>query len=123
MKCTSCGNLNAWHTISRFSSKDGVMIDCCDQCGLEGGGEGIPDVYLGHIGQTFQALCDETGNPIPIQSKRHKKQVMDGLGLSEHPDRLKGTPWIEGSRDYRKRNFEQDRPRIRETMRQWRERA
>jgi hypothetical protein len=69
---------------------------------------------------TFQALCDKDGTPIPIQSKRHKQQVMDELGLREHPDRLAGNKsWIEGSRDFRKRNFEEARPKIKEAYKQF----
>lgn len=96
-----------------------TAYDCCSNCPVPVQTDGIPDVYLGHVGQTFQALCDKTGTPIPIQSKRHKQQVMNDLGLSEHPDRLSGKNWIEGSRNYRKRNFEEARPKIREAYRQY----
>lgn len=99
----------------------GIAYDKCSECS-DIRSEGMPDVYLPRSGMTFQALCDKMGNPIPIQSKRHKKQVMDELGLREHPDRLSGnTNWIDGSRDYRKRQFEKDRPMIRETLNRWKQ--
>lgn len=85
---------------------------------------GVPDVYLGRAGQTFESLCDKTGKPYAIQSKRHKKQVMDALGVSEAGGTVNGAPfgtksWIDGSRDYRKRQFDKERPQIRETYKAW----
>lgn len=119
MICRNCNNQNAWHAVSRYDTESEGWIDCCDKCGLEGQGESIPDVYLARIGQTFGALCDDMGKPIPIMSKRHKKEVMDKLGLREHPDRLKGESWIEGSRNYRKKQFDKDRAGIRQTYKEW----
>lgn len=99
--------------------EDKELIDSCSECSRIRT-DGVPDVYLPRLGMEFQALCDKTGKPIPIQSKRHKLQVMNELGVREHPDRLKdGKTWVEGSRDYRKRNFEQARPKIREAYRQY----
>lgn len=115
--CRSCGSPN-WSEM-RTIMDEGEMLDSCSECSSFRA-DGVPDVYLPRAGMTFQALCDKTGKPIPIQSKRHKQQVMNELGLREHPDRLKGDKsWVEGSRDYRKRNFEQDRPKIREAYRQY----
>lgn len=124
MNCRGCGNDKAWHSVSRYNTQSEEWEDCCDACGLDGCGDGVPDVYLHRIGQTFQALCDKQGNPIPIQSKRHKKQVMDELGVREHPDRLKcDKGWTESTRDYRRKQFEKDRPMIREIHKQWKDRA
>lgn len=96
------------------------IYDHCSQCHIPVQTSGVPDVYLPRSGMTFQALCDKSGNPIPIQSKRHKQQVMNELGLREHPDRLSSNKtWIEGSREYRKRNFEEARPKIRESYKQY----
>lgn len=96
----------------------------CDACGLEGAGPTIPDVYFTHSGQKFANLCDKMGRPIEITSKRHKKEVMDKLGVQEAGDRVHGATyggksWIEGSRDYRKRQFEKERPVIRETYKRY----
>jgi len=117
--CTNCGNQNAYHTRSWYDAKLERIEQICNGCGLDGAGEFVPDVYLPKTGMTFQALCGKDGKPIPIQSKRHKLDVMNSLGLREHPDRLKGQNWIEGSRDYRKKNFEEARPKIREAYKQY----
>lgn len=128
MNCRNCGNEKAWHTVSRYDSAAEEWTDCCDGCGLEGGGDVIPDVYLGRLGQKFANLCDDMGRPIEIQSKRHKKEVMDRLGVSEAGGTINGArygskTWIEGSREYRKKQFEKDRPVIRETLRRWKEKG
>lgn len=118
--CTSCGNQNAYHTRSWYNDKLDRVDQMCNACGLDGPGDVVPDVYLPKIGMTFQAICDDMGNPIPVQSKQHKQQLMNERGIREHPDRLKDPKtWIEGSRDYRKKNFEQARPKIREAYRQY----
>ncbi len=119
--CLNCGNENAYHTRSWYDEKLDRIEQMCNGCGLDGAGEAIPDVYLPRIGMTFQALCDkQTGVPIPIQSKRHKQQVMDELGVREHPDRLKADKtWIEGSRDARRKSFEKERPKIRAVYQQY----
>lgn len=116
--CSSC-NSATWYQIRTMIEGTDVH-DWCSDCDTPVSTEGVPDVYLPRAGMTFQALCDKTGKPIEIQSKRHKQQVMNELGLREHPDRLTGNKsWVEGSREYRKRNFEQDRPKIREAYRQY----
>lgn len=115
--CNACGTED-WSEI-RSVIEGSEITDSCSSCSSVRA-DGIPDVYLPRSGMEFQALCDKTGKPIPIQSKRHKQQVMDEMGLSEHPDRLRGgKTWIEGSREYRKRNFEQARPQIRAAYKQY----
>lgn len=119
-ECTNCGNKNAYHTRSWYNGQLERIEQVCNNCGLDGAGETVPDVYLPRSGMTFQALCDKTGKPIPIQSKQHKQQVMNELGLRECPDRISSPKtWIEGSREYRKRNFEEARPKIREAFKQY----
>lgn len=115
--CSSCNSMN-WYQI-RTMIEGTEVRDWCSDCNTPVMTDGVPDVYLPRAGMTFQALCDKEGNPIPIQSKRHKQQVMNELGLREQPDRLKGQTWIEGSKDYRKRNFEEARPKIKESYRQY----
>lgn len=124
MTCQNCGNEKAWHVVSAYDPKKGIVSDCCDQCGLEGAGDGIPDVYLARVGQTFANLTDKMGQPIAIQSKRHKKEVMASLGVSEAGDNVNGAPfgtksWIDGSRSWRKKQFDKDRPSIREAYRRY----
>lgn len=118
MICAGCGNENAWHKYIVENR------EICDGCGLEGAGAGVPDVYLARSGQTFANLCDESGRPYEISSKRHKKEVMDKLGVREAGDSVNGAPfgtksWIDGTRDFRKKQFDADRPRIRETYRRY----
>lgn len=114
--CSGCGSNK--YSEMRSIVEEGELVDSCSDCS-QVRADGVPDVYLPRSGMVFQALCDKSGVPIPIQSKRHKQQVMNELGLSEHPDRLKPQTWVEGTREYRKRNFEQARPKIREAYRQY----
>lgn len=128
MNCSNCKNEKAWHVVSRFSSETGDFEECCDACGLEGAGPGMPDAYFQRAGQTFQNLCDKMGRPIEIQSKRHKQEVMNKLGVSEAGGTVNGAPygtknWIEGTRDYRRKQFDKDRPMIRETLKAWKEKS
>jgi hypothetical protein len=120
--CRTCGQ-EASHI--RTIIENGEAVDMCDRpdCGNIGMmGTGVPDVYFRKSGQTFEALCDEAGKPIPIMSKRHKKEVMDKLGVRECPERLSGKTWMEGTRETRRRSFDKDRPKIREVYRQYLER-
>lgn len=126
MTCSHCHSDKAWHVVSRFNSETGNFEECCDSCGLQGSGTGVPDVYLRRSGQTFDNLCDKMGRPIPIQSKRHKKEVMDSLGVREAGERVNGArfgtkSWIDGSREARKREFAKDRPEIQRTFKRWKE--
>lgn len=98
----------------------------CNACGLQGAGEGVPDVYLKRSGQKFENLTDKMGRPIEIRSKRHKKEVMDRLGVSEAGSLVNGAPygsknWIDGSRSWRNRQFSKDRPVIQKVLRDWKE--
>lgn len=88
----------------------------------------LPDVYFSGRSTSFENLCDTMGRPYEISSKRQKKEVMARLGVQEAGDRVNGAPygtksWVEGSRGYRRKQFDQDRPMIRETLRRYRERA
>ncbi len=125
--CRGCGNTEAYH--KRAVWFDGDVEEICDKCGnLPMIDAYVPDAYVGHIGQTFQNLTDKMGRPIEIQSKRHKKEVMDRLGVSEAGDKVGGrdygsTSWIEGSRDYRKRQFAKERPALRKIFKDWKEKS
>lgn len=128
MNCRNCNNESAWHVLTTIDDETKELTDCCDRCGLEGGGEAIPDVFLNRAGQRFQNLCDEMGTPYEITSRKQKKEIMDRLGVSEAGDRVNGAPfgtktWIEGSRPYRKKQFDKDRPAIREAYRRYLENA
>jgi hypothetical protein len=127
MMCNGCGNQSAYHV--RTYVNQGQMLDICNACSeIALIDASVPDVYLGKIGQTFKNLADEMGRPYEIKSKRHKKEIMDKLGVSEAGDTVNGAPygsksWIEGTRDYRRKQFEKDRPGIRETYRRWKEKG
>ncbi len=103
----------------RFSAVDG-RSECCDKCGATGDGQAmLPDVFLERSGQRFANLCDKMGTPYTITSKRHKKRVMNELGVQEAGGTFNGAPygtrtWVDGTRAYRKKQFEKDRPMIRE---------
>lgn len=123
MNCAVCNNEHAYATRSVF--REGAMVELgCDRCG--GVSASLPDAYLGHIGQKFANLCDKMGKPYEIQSKRHKKEVMDQLGVREAAGTVNGQrfgseTWIDGTRAYRKRQFEKERPGIREIFKRWKE--
>lgn len=124
--CRGCGR-EATHI--RTIVEGDELIDQCERpdCGnLSMVDTGVPDVYLARAGQTFQNLTDKTGRPIEIRSKRHKKAVMDQLGVREAGETVNGAPfgtksWIDGSRAVRRREFEKERPKIRETLKRWKE--
>lgn len=125
--CRSCGR-EATHIRTIVDGDE--LVDQCDHpdCGnLAMASSGVPDVYLKRAGQTFENLCDDMGRPYEIQSKRHKKEIMDRLGVSEAGGTFNGAPygsksWIEGSRDVRRKQFAEERPKIQKIIREWRER-
>lgn len=117
MMCRGCGNKDAYHVRTVYES--GEVYDVCDTCGrLDMSGANIPDVYLARSGETFNNLCDEMGRPYEIGSKRQKKEIMDRLGVSEAGDRVNGAPfgtksWIDGTRQWRRKQFDKERPMLR----------
>jgi len=116
MICRTCGNQNAY--VVRTVFQESELLDFCDSCSRISV-SWDPDVYLPKIGHKFENLCDKMGNPIEIRSKRHKAEIMREQNVSEAGDRIHGAPiepksWTESTRDYRKRNFSTDRPKIRE---------
>lgn len=123
--CSECGSME-WNE-KRTMIEGAHVYDWCSNCPTPlNGVEGIPDVYLGYVGQKFENLCDERGKPYEIRSKRHKKEIMDKLGVREAGDRVQGakfgsspSSWIEGTRAHRKAQFEKDRPMIRKIQRQY----
>ena len=124
MNCGNCGNESAYRMHVAFSLKEGRR-ECCDKCGASGDGEAmLPDVFLERSGQKFANLCDKMGQPYEITSKRHKKRVMDSLGVQEAGGTFNGAPfgtktWVDGTRAHRKAQFEKDRPMIRENYRRY----
>jgi hypothetical protein len=122
MICISCGNTAAYAV--RTFYLNGERQDICNACGADNRTGAVPDAYFDAKKPTFEALCDEMGRPYEITSKRHKAEIMKKLGVSEVGDRVNGArgggkDWIEGTREYRKRNFENAKPSIREAYRQY----
>lgn len=120
--CSNCDSLT-WYEM-RTVFEDLKPYDWCNDCPDPVKVGSIPDVYLKHIGQTFENLTDAMGKPIPIQSKQHKKEVMEKLGVREAGDRINGAPfgtktWVDGTREWRKKQFEKERPMIRETYKRY----
>lgn len=104
--------------------------EICDRCGLGNDGQAVlPDVFWPGHAYSSEHLCDDMGNPIPLTSRRQKAQVMKDLGVSEAGDRVNGGPafgrssWIDGTREARRKNFEEARPQIRESYRRYLNRA
>lgn len=89
MKCGNCGNENAWHMMTRWDGEK--QIDQCNACGLEGGGDGIPDVYWPGGPHYNPNLCDKMGNPILLTSRKHKAEVMKKLHAQEAGDSYRGS--------------------------------
>jgi hypothetical protein len=126
MNCRGCGNKAAYHTRS-YVDRSGIQ-EVCNVCGdLSLADSAVPDVYLGKGGKNFANLCDDMGRPYEISSKRQKAAVMKKLGVSEAGDTVNGAPygtktWIEGSREHRRKQFDKERPKLREIYKEWRER-
>lgn len=120
--CSNCGSLE-WYEM-RTMIEGTSPYDLCSECPKPVQVSGIPDAYLGRPGETFKNLTDAMGKPIEIQSKRHKKEVMDRMGVREAGEWVNGAPfgtksWTEGTREWRKKQFEKDRPMIRETYKRY----
>ncbi len=92
MKCEGCGNDNAWHVRTRFTESGREEI--CNACGLEGAGDGIPDVYWPGHPHYNPNICDKMGRPIHLTSRGHKAEVMKEIGLQEAGDRRHGARTI-----------------------------
>lgn len=120
-----CGNKDALRTRSWY--ENGEIVSVCDQC-MDFTPTATPDVYFRKAGETYKNLCDNMGTPIPIMSKAHKAQVMREKGVVEAGDRTRGSTalpsksWIEGTREHRKKEFDQKyRPLLQKIRREWNE--
>lgn len=120
--CSSCGSFEWYEIRTMIEGTD--VLDCCSNCPKPVQVDGVPDVYLSHVGQTFENLTDKMGHPIEIQSKQHKKRVMADLGVREAGDRVNGATygsksWTEGTKAWRSKQFDKDRPMIRENIKRY----
>lgn len=120
MICEACGNPAAWHLKSGFNGITGERYKACDRCGLQGPGKGAPDVFWPGHAYKSEAL------DIEFTSREQKAQYLKDHDIREAGDRSSqtGKTWIEGTRDYRKRQWvKQDQPMIRKVYKDWIERT
>lgn len=114
--CEGCGNPDAYH--SRGWIENGVYKEICDRCGgLASSDAPVHDVFWNGRSYYSEALQTE------FTSRGQKARVMKEMGVSElGPQKLGEKNWIEGSRAYRRKQFDKDRPMIRETLKRYQER-
>lgn len=112
--CRGCGRES---THIRTIIEGDALIDQCDHpsCGNLSAVT-IPDVFWNGRPYYSEALeCELT-------SRSQKARVMKEKGVSELGNQKLGNKsWTEGTRDYRRRQFEKQRPIIRETLKRWKE--
>lgn len=125
MTCGGCLN-EAYHIHGEFIENQ--YMECCEKCGNVSSADApVQDVYWPGREHTNPQLCDDMGKPYQLRSKGHKAAIMKQLGVSEVGDKVRGAPytgqssWAEGTREYRKKNFEKDRPELRRIYKEWRE--
>lgn len=109
--CSECGSLE-WTEIR--SIVDGTnFYDTCSECPVPVQTGGLKDVY-------FRQPYKSVSLGVEFTSKKQKAEYLIQQGLSEAGDRPLGRKsWIDGSKSYRKRNFEKARPMIRENYRKY----
>ncbi len=116
--CRGCGR-ESTHIRTIVDGDD--LIDRCDhpECGnLSSIDAAVPDVFWNGRPYYSEAL------DVEFTSRSQKARVMKERGLSElGTQKLGEKSWIEGSRDYRRKQFEKDRPMIRETYKRYLENA
>ncbi len=114
--CRGCGR-ESIHIRTMFDGEE--IRDMCDHpsCGnLHMIDSGVPDVFWNGRPYFSEALdCEFT-------SRSQKARVMKEKGVSELGNTKIGEKnWIEGSREARKKEFDRERPVIRETLQRWKE--
>lgn len=103
------------HHIHGYCDEYGQYQECCAGCGgLYSTDASVPDVFWNGKPYYSEALG------IEFTSRSQKARVLKERGLSELGNQTLGQKtWVEGSREYRKKNFEKDRPMIREHYRRY----
>jgi hypothetical protein len=105
--CRGCGYETPY--AKRFT----VDTESCDRCGGFSSMASVPDVYFKHPYHSEALGVDFT-------SKSQKASVMKEMDVSEAGDRsMSTTAWVDGTRAWRKAQFEKDRPMIRENYRRY----
>lgn len=112
--CRACGRAST-HIRTIVQGND--LIDQCDhpECGnLSAIDGGIPDVFWNGRPYYSEAL------EVEFTSRSQKARVMKERGVSELGSQKLGEKnWIEGTRDYRRKQFDKDRPVIREIYKRY----
>lgn len=116
--CRGCGR-ESIHI--RTIVEGDTLMDQCDHpdCGnLAMVNAGVPDVFWNGRPYYSEAL------DVEFTSRSQKARIMKERGLSELGDRKLGEKnWIEGSRESRRKEFDKERPMIRENYRRYLENA
>lgn len=92
----------------------GKLQGLCDQCGTFFV-DTVADVF-------FKGTYKSEALGVEFTSRGQKAAYLKEHGIREAGDEPMSTKtWIEGSRDYRKKKFDrEDRPKLRQTIRDWR---
>ncbi len=114
--CATCKS-DHWYEM-RSVIENNEVIDWCSDCSVPvAATQGVPDVY-------FKQPYKSEALDVEFTSKAQKARYLKEHDLTEAGDvKLGQKNWIEGSRDYRKKQFEKDRPMIREAYRRYLDRA
>lgn len=113
MICKGCNKES--YQIHGFMDDEGAYREVCAGCGgLYSTDASIPDVFWNGKPYYSEALGVE------FTSRSQKARVLKERGLSELGSRKLGQKtWAEGTREFRRKNFEKDRPKIRENYRRY----
>lgn len=108
MKCAGCHNEEAYQIHGWYDEKEGYL-EVCDKCGsLSSSDAAVHDVFWNGRPYYSDAL------QVEFTSRSQKARVMKEMGVSElGGQKLGNKSWIEGSREYRKKQFDKDRPVLR----------
>lgn len=110
MICDHKGSVN-----SRSWVEEGEIVTICDQCGLNGSANLADCYWPGHAYKS-------TSLDVEFTSRGQKAKYLKEHGLSEAGDvKFKGQNWIEGTRESRRKEFDKERPMIREIAREWKQ--
>lgn len=117
MKCQGCNKES--HQIHGYCDEKGNYREVCadPECGaLSASAAGVPDVFWNGRPYYSEAL------EVEFTSRSQKARILKEKGLSElGSEKLGRKGWIEGTRDVRRKEFDKQRPIIRETLKRWQE--
>lgn len=112
--CPNCQSTTFTH--SRVWLEDGEFQGTCNECG-DSYATTISDVF-------FKTAYKSMALDVEFTSKGQKAAYLKEHGLSEAGDRgsMSEKSWTEGTREHRRKVFnEVDRPKIRQALREWRQ--